>query len=273
MKIFSTPKDLANDRQKMEGTIGLVPTMGALHQGHLSLIKRSVAENDNTIVSIFVNPTQFLPGEDLEAYPRRLESDLKLCRLAGVDVVFTPTPEVIYFKNELTICAPSILGFVLEGVKRPGHFDGVLSIVLKLLNLTSPTHAYFGKKDAQQLRLIQKMVADYFLNIIVVPCDIVRDEEGLAISSRNVYLSENERIEALKLSKALELASRFISKGGREIKPIEALMQETLKPLNVEYAKVLSRDFTPLESVKIGSTLIAVCAHVGKTRLIDNIWI
>lgn len=273
MKIVSTPDELRQFRNELTADIGFVPTMGALHQGHLSLIKRSIAENRYTIVSIFVNPTQFLPGEDLDAYPRRLEADLKLCRLAGADIVFTPTPENIYFTDEPTVCAPELLGYMLEGVKRPGHFDGVLRVVLKLLNLTNPTRAYFGKKDAQQLALIEQMVKSLFLDITIVPCDIIRDEEGLALSSRNVYLSVQEKQEALKLSKALKRASRLVMQGEREIAPIIALMLESLEPLHVEYAKVLKRDFTPLEKVQIGQTLIAICAHVGKTRLIDNIWI
>ena len=273
MKIVSTPQELHQFRKELSADVGFVPTMGALHQGHLSLIKRSIAENSHTIVSIFVNPTQFLPHEDLDAYPRRLEADLKLCELAGVHAVFTPRAEDIYFFDEPTICAPQIMGYVLEGVKRPSHFDGVLRVVLKLLNLTNPTKAYFGKKDAQQLALIQQMVKSFFLDIHIIPCDIVRDDEGLALSSRNAYLSPQERQEALKLSKALKLASKLVMQGERQSAPIEALMHETLMPLHVEYAKVLKRDFTHIDSVQIGQTLIAICAHVGKTRLIDNIWI
>jgi pantoate--beta-alanine ligase len=273
MKIVSTPQDLRKIRADFNDSVGFVPTMGALHQGHLSLIKRSVAENRHTIVSIFVNPTQFLPGEDLDAYPRRIEADLKLCKLAGVDAVFTPKTQDLYFFDEPMVCAPQILGYLLEGVKRPGHFDGVLRVVLKLFNLTSPTRAYFGKKDAQQLAIIQKMVESFFLDIKIVPCDIVRDEDGLALSSRNAYLSPQERTEALKLSKALKHASRLVMQGERKVEPIEKVMLETLKPLHVEYAKVLKRDFSPINKVEIGQTLLAICAHVGKTRLIDNIWI
>ena len=273
MKIVSTPQDLRTTRKQLDGDIGFVPTMGALHQGHLSLIKRSIVENKYTIVSIFVNPTQFLPGEDLDAYPRRLEADLKLCRLAGVDVVFTPNSGDMYFFDEPTVCAPQILGYVLEGIKRPGHFDGVLRVVLKLLNLTAPNRAYFGKKDAQQLALIERMVQSFFLDTLIIPCDIVRDEEGLALSSRNAYLSQEERQLALNISKSLKKASRLVMQGERKIAPIEALMHETLHPLHVEYARVLKRDFTSLETVQIGQTLLAICAHVGKTRLIDNLWI
>jgi len=273
MKIVSTPQELRSIASELNDDIGFVPTMGALHQGHLSLIKRSVGENTHTIVSIFVNPTQFLPGEDLDAYPRRLEADLKLCRLAGVDVVFTPNQNDLYFFDEPTICAPQVLGYILEGARRPGHFDGVLRIVLKLLNLTTPTRTYFGKKDAQQLALIEGMVKSFFISTQIIPCDIVRDEEGLALSSRNAYLTQEERELALKLSRALKKASRLVMQGERQIDPIEALMHEVLKPLHVEYAKVLKRDFSPLEKVEIGQTLIAICAHVGKTRLIDNIWI
>jgi len=273
MKIVSQPEELAQFRQSLHGSVGFVPTMGALHNGHLSLIKRSIAENDHTIVSIFVNPTQFLPNEDLSTYPRRQEADLKLCNLAGVDAVFTPQASVIYSATEPLVCAPDILGYMLEGLRRPGHFDGVLRVVLKLFNLTQPTRAYFGKKDAQQLHLIQNMVRTLFLPITIVPCDIVREEDGLALSSRNAYLLPQEREDALKLSKALKHASRLVIQKEFHAKVLERTMQETLAPLHVEYARVLRRDFTPLERVELGNTLIAIAAYVGSTRLIDNLWI
>jgi pantoate--beta-alanine ligase len=273
MKIVSSPEVLSVHRHEYKGSVGFVPTMGALHQGHLALIKRSVAENDTTFVSIFVNPTQFLPNEDLSTYPRRLEADLKLCQLAGVDAVFTPEIAAMYAPIEPTICAPDTLGYALEGQHRPGHFDGVLRIVLKLFHLMQPTRAYFGKKDAQQLYLIQNMVQTLFLPITIVPCDIVRDEDGLALSSRNGYLDHTQREEALKLSKALKAASRLVMQKELNVAPIEEAMHEVLRPLKVEYAKVLRRDFAPLARVEIGNTLIAVAAHVGATRLIDNIWI
>ncbi|MBE0496017.1 MAG: pantoate--beta-alanine ligase [Campylobacterales bacterium] len=272
MKIVSQPEELVHFRHTLQGSVGFVPTMGALHNGHLSLIKRSIAENDHTVVSLFVNPTQFLPSEDLSTYPRRQEADLKLCKLAGVDAVFMPESGHMYSLVEPTLCAPETLGYALEGLRRPGHFDGVLRVVLKLFNLTQPTRAYFGKKDAQQLYLIQNMVRTFFLPITIVPCDIVREEDGLALSSRNAYLSPQEREDALKLSKALKHASRLVIQKEFHAKVLECTMLDTLAPLHVDYARVLRRDFTPLERVELGNTLIAIAAYVGSTRLIDNLW-
>lgn len=260
------------DAQESSG-IGFVPTMGALHEGHISLIKESVSQNDRTVVSIFVNPTQFLPGEDLDAYPRKLEADLKICELAGVDVVFTPQIDTMYHTDELSIKAPKIKGYILEGHHRPGHFDGVLQIVLKLLNLTRPTRAYFGKKDAQQLYLIEQMVRDLFLPTEIVPCEIVREKDGLALSSRNVYLSDTERQDALLLSKSLKRATKMIIEGERDTQTIKSMMREILSPTALEYVEIVDRDFNPLETIQINNTIILVAARVGTTRLIDNMWV
>ena len=273
MKIVSTTDELINLRKELKGSIGFVPTMGALHNGHLSLIRKSLEQNDITIVSIFVNPTQFLPGEDLDKYPKRTEADLKICSLAGVDVVFMPNIDDMYFQTEPIIQAPMNKSYILEGLSRPGHFDGVLRVVLKLFNLTRPDYAYFGKKDAQQLYLIQNMVKTLFLGVEIIPCEIVREEDGLALSSRNVYLSKIEREESLKLSKALKRASRQVMQKEYDSKIIETQMLLTLEPLHVEYAKVLNREFEPIQKVEIGNTLIAIAAKLGQTRLIDNIWI
>ena len=270
---LTTPESLRDYRSKASGTIGFVPTMGALHEGHISLIKQSIAENDRTIVSIFVNPTQFLPGEDLDAYPRKLEADKKICQLAGVDALFLPTTEAIYTKEEPSVKAPKIKGYILEGYHRPGHFDGVLQIVLKLLNLTHPTRAYFGKKDAQQLYLIQNMVKSLYLSTEIVPCEIVREADGLALSSRNVYLSPREREKALLLSKSLKRATRRIVEGERDSETIKKEMLDILSPTEVEYVEIVDRNFNLLESVEINNSIILVAARVGKTRLIDNMWI
>jgi pantoate--beta-alanine ligase len=247
--------------------------MGALHHGHVSLIQKSLRENEHTIVSIFVNPTQFLPGEDLSKYPRKPEADIKICELAGVDVLFMPQNDVMYAPLEPSIVAPSSKAYILEGFSRPGHFDGVLRVVLKLFNLAKPTRAYFGKKDAQQLYLIQNMVQTLFVDIEIVPCEIVREEDGLALSSRNVYLTPKERQEALLLSKSLKVATRVIMAGERATEPIKAEMLNTLKPLAGEYVEILNRDFDTISHIEIGNTLILVCAKVGTTRLIDNLWI
>ena len=274
MEIIRTPQELQAKRKTITGSVGFVPTMGALHEGHLSLIKRARAENDTVIVSIFVNPTQFLEGEDLESYPRREAADLKLCELAGVDVVFMPTAEAMYEADELSIGAPAIRGYILEGAKRPGHFDGMLQIVMKLLNLTGATRAYFGKKDAQQLALIQQMVRTYFLPVAIVPCEIVRDSDGLALSSRNAYLNAAERKRALCLSRSLKAATDKITAGILDAETIKATMLEVLQEADrIEYVAIVDRNFRPLERVEIGNTILLVAAWVGKPRLIDNLWV
>ena len=273
MKIFENPKELSDYTKSLNGSIGFVPTMGALHAGHLSLIKNSTQDNDFTIVSIFVNPTQFLPGEDLDKYPRRLEADQKICSLAGVDALFIPTKEKIYSKIEPKILPPNSKSYILEGLKRPGHFDGVLRVVLKLLNIVTPTKAYFGKKDAQQLYLIQNMCSSLFLHVEVVPCEIIREDDGLALSSRNTYLSNDERKEALDISKSLKLASKAMMKGEFNSKKLKKIMGETMKNLDIEYIEIVDRDFNKIDTVILKNSIILVAAKVGNTRLIDNIWI
>jgi len=273
MREFSNPFELKNYRNELKESVGFVPTMGALHEGHISLIKRSIKENDKTIVSIFVNPTQFLAGEDLDSYPKKIEADLKICKLAGVDAVFLPNINDMYEDDELTITAPKIKGFILEGYHRPGHFDGVLQVVLKLLNITSPTRAYFGKKDAQQLFMIQNMVKHLFLDTKIVPCEIVRESDGLALSSRNVYLSEEERKRALSLSKSLKLATKLVMEKETNTAKIKEAMLEVLKDTDVQYVEIVDREFNTLKEVEIKNSIILVAAFVGTTRLIDNMWI
>ncbi len=273
MQIVADPQSLKRLRANYKGSVGFVPTMGALHQGHLSLIKESKAQNDHTIVSIFVNPTQFLPGEDFQKYPRRYESDRKICEVAGVDLLFMPTVEDIYHEDEVLIKAPHQKGYILEGHFRPGHFDGVLHIVNKLLHIVSPTRAYFGKKDAQQLYLVKKMVKDFFMDTQIVACEIVRDQDGLALSSRNAYLRPDERQKALSLSKALFKAAQLVQKGILDADNIKLEMRKILEPVKVEYIEIVDRDFKQLSHVKIGDTIILVAAYVGSTRLIDNIWL
>ncbi len=275
MEIIKDAKELKKIRKNLKGSVGFVPTMGALHDGHLSLIKRAREENDFVIVSIFVNPTQFLEGEDLDKYPRKEQADIEICKRAGVDILFMPTINSIYFKDELKILAPQIRGYILEGAKRPGHFDGVLQIVMKLFNITTPNRAYFGKKDAQQLALITQMVHDYFLDVEIIPCEIVRDENGLALSSRNAYLSKEEKKRALSLSQALKLGANMVAKGILNVKAIkEAMEKELLKSVDkLDYVAIVNRAFEEIEQVEIGNTIILVAAYVGTTRLIDNIWI
>ncbi len=273
MKIFSDIYELIEYRKTLTGDVGFVPTMGALHKGHLSLIQNSVKSNDITIVSIFINPTQFLEGEDLDKYPRKLEADIKICELAGVDILFTPKSEEIYSEIEPKILADEKKSYILEGYNRPSHFDGVLRVVLKLLNITKPTNAYFGKKDAQQLYLIENMVKTLFLDTKIVPCEIIREDDGLALSSRNIYLSKEERKEALKLSKALKTASKEIIKKERDSSKLKDIMLKILEPLKVEYVEIVDRDFNLLDTIELKNSIILVAAKVGNTRLIDNIWI
>jgi len=268
-------EEFQNLRKNTKGTIGFVPTMGALHDGHISLIKQAREQNDVVVVSIFVNPTQFLEGEDLDKYPRKDKEDIEICQKEGVDIVFMPTIDSIYNKDELKISAPKIRGFILEGAKRPGHFDGVLQIVMKLFNIVKPTKAYFGKKDAQQLALIMQMERDYFLDIEIVPCEIVRDSDGLALSSRNVYLSKEERKRALSLSKALFRAKELIEQGELDRAIIQKEMEQILFPNveKLEYIAFVNRDFHQISQIEPNNTIILIAAFVGKTRLIDNIWV
>jgi pantoate--beta-alanine ligase len=278
MIIVNSIEALFKETEKFSGSVGFVPTMGALHEGHLTLIRQARKENDFVVVSIFVNPTQFLEGEDLDAYPRKEEADSKICELAGVDVIYMPNAEMMYEEDELSITAPAVRGFILEGTKRPGHFDGMLQVVMKLLNLIAynkPTEfrAYFGKKDAQQLALIEQMVRNYFINVQIVPCDIVRDADGLALSSRNVYLSKEERQKALSLSRSLKRATELVMKQELNVNYIKAEMREVLSEVDVEYVALVNRHFEAIEEVEIGNTIMLVAAGVGKTRLIDNLWI
>ena len=274
MIIARTIKELHEAKKELKGSIGFVPTMGALHQGHLSLIQQARKENEHLIISIFVNPTQFLEGEDLDAYPRKDEADIKICKLAGVDIVFMPNIDAMYEEDELCIGAPAQRGYVLEGEKRPGHFDGMLQVVMKLLNLSGATNAYFGKKDAQQLALIMQMTKNYFMNVNIVPCDIVRDDRGLALSSRNVYLQDEEKERALCLSKSLKKATNMVLSGELDVDTIKKEMLEILSEANeVEYVAIVNREFQAIDTIEIGNSIILVAAWVGKPRLIDNLWI
>ena len=272
MKVLKTIEELREIRKELNGTIGFVPTMGALHDGHISLIKQARNENDIVIVSIFVNPTQFLPGEDLDAYPRKDEADKRICQMCKVDYLFMPEISTMYSKEEILIKAPN-KSYILEGKTRPGHFDGVLRVVLKLFNLTQPTNAYFGKKDAQQLSLIQQMVNDLFLNINIIPCEIIRENDGLALSSRNVYLNPTQRKDALLISKSLYIAGSVISKGEREVKIIKDKIYEVMSSLDVEYVAIVNREFNEISTIEPKNTIILIVARFGTTRLLDNIWL
>ncbi|MCW8820643.1 MAG: pantoate--beta-alanine ligase [Sulfurovum sp.] len=274
MVIVRTIDALQEAKNALSGSVGFVPTMGALHKGHLSLIQQARKENEHLIVSIFVNPTQFLEGEDLDAYPRKEAADTRICELSGVDILFMPTVDAMYEKDELHIGAPAIRGYILEGEKRPGHFDGMLQVVMKLLNLSGANNAYFGKKDAQQLALITQMVKNYFMDVKIIPCSIVRDEKGLALSSRNIYLNGEEKERALSLSRSLKRATKMVMAGELNVEVIKKEMLIVLEETDeVEYVAIVDREFNALDVVEIGNTMILVAAWVGKPRLIDNMWI
>jgi len=273
LQVFTSAAEFQNYTKSLKGTIGFVPTMGALHEGHISLINRAKSENDHCVVSIFVNPTQFLVGEDLSKYPRRDEADKKICNLAGVDAVFMPMPQMLYTADEPTVSAPKISGYILEGERRPGHFDGVLTVVMKLLMLSNAASAYFGQKDAQQLLLIKKMVTNYFLPVKIVECPTVREKDGLAMSSRNVYLDTTERRNALGISKSLFAAGALIGKGELQASTIENVMRAQLLEIDIEYIAICDRKLNRIEQITVGNSIILIAAKVGMTRLIDNLWV
>lgn len=255
-------------------TIGLVPTMGALHDGHLKMMKQSIEENDVTVVSIFVNPLQFGPNEDFDDYPRPFESDLEKLKQIGVDYVFHPTVEEMYPGELSMTITVGHLAQVLEGKKRPGHFDGVVTVVNKLFNMIQPTNAYFGKKDAQQLAIIEKMVEDFNHTVNIVPIEIVREEDGLAKSSRNIYLTEAERREAVHLSKSLQLAKQLYNQGERKSNIlIEEITQYLEKNVSGEIVEVAIYSYPELEeqhTIK-GQIFISLAVKFSQARLIDNI--
>jgi pantoate--beta-alanine ligase len=270
MKIITNPYELQKELKNKE--VGFVPTMGALHEGHLSLIKKARDENKIVVVSIFVNPTQFLPGEDLDKYPKKFEADSKICELAKVDYLFAPNINDMYNDDEVLIKAPKIRGYILEGHFRPGHFDGVLQIVLKLFNITKPTRAYFGKKDAQQLVLIKQMVNDLFLDVEIVEVETLREKNGLAMSSRNVYLSEDEKQKALSISKALKFGAKM-SVNEKDCKKIKKEMENILNIDKVQYIAFVDRDFNVITKIQPKNSIILIAGFVGSTRLIDNVFL
>lgn len=255
-------------------TIGLVPTMGALHDGHLKMMKQSIEENDITAVSIFVNPLQFGPNEDFDDYPRPFESDLEKLKQIGVDYVFHPTVAEMYpGELEMTITVGR-LAQVLEGKKRPGHFDGVVTVVNKLFNIIQPTRAYFGRKDAQQLAIIEKMIEDFNHSVQIVPIDIVREADGLAKSSRNIYLTEEERKEAVHLSKSLALAKKKYDEGERNSDVlIQAITQYLESNVSGDIVEVAIYSYPELKEQHTieGQIFISLAVKFSQARLIDNI--
>lgn len=257
-------------------TIGLVPTMGALHEGHASLITAANRENDFVVVSVFVNPTQFGPNEDLDAYPRTLESDCKLAEEKGANVVFAPSPKEMYPSEDDTwVEVTGDVTKVLCGRTRPIHFRGVATVVTKLFNLAQPDRAYFGQKDAQQVEVLKRMVKDLFFPLELRVMPIIREKDGLAKSSRNTYLNESERIAALVLSRSLKAAKEMYAAGERDAEKIIAAVTEGIKaePMsNIDYVEIYALpELKPIANPLKGSNLLAVAVKFGTTRLIDNV--
>lgn len=275
MKIVSTVEEVRSQVKewRKEGcTVGFVPTMGYLHEGHMSLID-AAGENDKVVVSVFVNPIQFGPNEDLASYPRDLEHDAKLCEEHGVDLIFHPTPEEMYGDNFYTYVDMNTLTQELCGLSRPVHFRGVCTVVAKLFNIVTPDKAYFGQKDAQQLAIIKRMVKDLNMPLTIVGCPIIREEDGLAKSSRNTYLSPEERKAALVLSRSIFLGKELVENGECDCAKIVATMTAEIEkePLaKIDYVKIV--DLGTMQQVeKIGGGILtAIAVYIGKTRLIDN---
>lgn len=276
MKIVKTIKEVREQVKawRKEGlTVGLVPTMGYLHEGHQSLIARSVAENDRTVVSDFVNPIQFGPTEDLATYPRDLEHDAALCERTGADLIFNPEPEEMYVPDFCTYVDMDHLTKGLCGASRPIHFRGVCTVVSKLFHIVQPDRAYFGQKDAQQLAVIRRMVRDLNMPLEIIGCPIIREEDGLAKSSRNTYLSAEERQAALCLSRGLNKGKAAIEAGETDAAKVKAMITAEIEaePLSrIDYVEIVDwNNLEPAASTE-GSILTAVAVYIGKTRLIDN---
>ena len=276
MKIVSTVEQVREEVKKwrQQGlTVGLVPTMGYLHEGHKSLIDKAVAQNDKVVVSVFVNPIQFGPTEDLATYPRDLERDAALCEDAGASLIFHPEKEDMYFDDFCTYIDMDGLTKGLCGKTRPIHFRGVCTVVGKLFNIVHPDRAYFGQKDAQQLAVVRRMVRDLDFDLEIVGCPIIREEDGLAKSSRNTYLSEEERKAAVILHKGLVKGEEMVSAGEKDVKKVLDAITEIIEsePLaRIDYVEAV--DFDNIETIDTieGSVLVAVAVYIGKTRLIDN---
>jgi pantoate--beta-alanine ligase len=274
LDVLNTIAEAREARACLSGSVGFVPTMGALHEGHLSLVRAARAQNDHVCVSVFVNPMQFGPKEDFAAYPRDAERDLALLRDEGVDYVFMPSAEEIYPEGFETIVDVGAVAEPLEGAFRPGHFRGVATVVLKLFNILQPTRAYFGRKDAQQLVVIQRLVRDLDLPVAIVPMATVREPDGLAMSSRNAYLSPAERKAATVLYEALRLAQEMWTKGARDAEAYRVRMRELIegeKLARIDYVSVADPEtLRELERIQ-GAALVSLAVRIGKTRLIDNV--
>jgi pantoate--beta-alanine ligase len=274
MKTAGSITELNQARAELEGPVGLVPTMGYLHAGHLSLVKQAKQECASVIVSIFVNPTQFGPGEDLDQYPRDLARDLELLAAAGADLVWIPDPQVLYPAGFQTWVTVEEIASRLEGKMRPGHFRGVATIVAKLFNTTVPQRAYFGQKDAQQAALITRMAGDLNFAVEIIVCPIVREPDGLAMSSRNVYLSVEERREAKVIFKALQAGKAVYQEGERSAEKLRQVMMDVLVECPLARPQYVScahpETLVELEWIE-ERALLSLAVYFGKTRLIDNL--
>lgn len=272
MQVCRTIEAMRAARSQMTSPVSLVPTMGALHAAHASLVKAARAETASVVVSIFVNPLQFERSDDFAKYPRSLETDLRVLEELGVDAVFAPDEKEIYGGGSQTIVEPGPLARFLEGEFRPGHFRGVATVVLKLLNIVAPERAYFGRKDAQQLAVVTRMVADFKLPVVIVPCPTVREPDGLALSSRNALLNPQERVDAVRLSQALGHVVEVLEAGRAGVASALAHAATIVEPLRLEYLAVVDpREFVPLAVAPPQNELLAVgAAYAGSIRLIDN---
>ena len=271
---IQTVRSLVRIARERGDKIGLVPTMGALHVGHVSLIEAAVKNGDFVVVSIFVNPTQFCPGEDFEAYPRPLEADLEICRKAGVDVVFAPAPEQIYPSENLTWVTVEKLTEPLCGRNRPGHFRGVTTVCAKLFNIVGPDIAYFGQKDGQQAIVIRRMAADLNMPLKIFVCPTIRESSGLAVSSRNQYLSDRQKQDAANIYASLKECRRMIEAGVTDVPQIIIRMREILQQvpsIEIEYVSIVNTETLQDVQTINGKVLIAAAVKIGPARLIDNI--
>ena len=274
VKTINEVKQIVKQWRKEGKTIGFVPTMGYLHEGHQSLINKA-RENDKVVVSIFLNPMQFGPSEDLASYPRDLERDKLKCSEAGADLIFAPDASEMYENNFQTFVDMHLLTEELCGLTRPCHFRGVCTVVTKLFNIVTPDKAYFGQKDAQQLAVIKRMVADLNMDIEIVGCPIIRENDGLAKSSRNTYLNDDERKAALVLSRSINKAKELIDNGQRDASVVISSMTEIInkEPLaKIDYIKAVALD--TMQQIKFLNvpSLVAIAVYIGKTRLIDNLF-
>jgi len=274
VETIQSVRDIVKAARQKGKKVGLVPTMGALHRGHISLIEAAGRTCDFVVVSIFVNPTQFGPGEDFKKYPRTLEADLEICRKAGVGLVFAPGAEQMYGKEELTWVTVEKLTEPLCGRFRPGHFRGVATVCAKLFNIVLPDVAFFGQKDGQQGLVIKRMAADLKMPLEIVVCPTVREPDGLAVSSRNKYLTEEERKDSALIYKSLEKCREMIESGTKDTETIVAAMREVLSrapSIQIQYVSIVDAETLQSLDKVHGRVLAAVAAQLGKARLIDNI--